>query len=239
VASDRRRSNESGCGDRPRPVKILLIDDHALIREAMRGLIGHLKRDACLLEAANCAQAMRFMEESADIELVLLDLTLPDRDGFSMLTALRESYPSTAVVVLSASNDRRDVLRALEIGAIGYIPKTTSYEVMLGALELVFSGGIYIPPEILRGDSMPKDGDSEQARLSLCEFGLTERQTEVLALLGQGKSNKAIARILGLAEPTVKNHITAVLKALNVTSRTEAVVAMEKLRLKLQREAVQ
>jgi DNA-binding NarL/FixJ family response regulator len=131
------------------------------------------------------------------------------------------------------------VLRALEIGAVGYIPKTTCYQVMLGALELVFSGGIYIPAEILRRNLIPNEECSEDVRLSPSDLGLTERQTEVLALLREGKSNKAIARILGLAETTVKNHITAVLKALNVTSRTEAVVAIEKSGLKLSREPVQ
>jgi DNA-binding NarL/FixJ family response regulator len=240
VALGDEHSNEPAqCRDRPQPVKILIIDDHALIREAMHGVIGQLKRDACLLDAANCAQARRLVEEHADIDLILLDLTLPDQDGFSMLAELRESRPAMAVVVLSGSNERHDVLRALEVGAVGYIPKSTSHEVMLGALELVFSGGTYIPPEILRGHSMAKERGGEEDRLSPSELGLTERQAQVLALLREGKSNKAIARILGLAEPTVKNHITAVLKALNVTSRTEAVVATERLRLKLPRRSEQ
>jgi len=212
-------------------MKVLVIDDHALIREALRSLIGRLKWDACLLDAANCAQAMRLLEEHADINLILLDLTLPDRDGFSMLAELREYHPTMAVVVLSGSIEQHDVNRALELGAVGYIPKTTSHDVMLSALKLIFAGGIYIPPEILDRELSPTDGDT--ALHSPTALGLTERQTEVLALLAQGKCNKAIGRTLGLAEPTIKNHVTAIFKALKVTRRTEAIIAIQKLRLKL------
>jgi DNA-binding NarL/FixJ family response regulator len=214
-------------------MKVLVIDNHALIREASRGLIGKLGRDAVLLDASNCAQAIRVLEQHPDLDLILLDLTLPDRDGFSMLAELREYHPATAVVVLSGSKARHDVNRALELGAVGYIPKTTSYDVMLSALELVFAGGIYIPPEILNHEPC-SNGEDKDIR-SLFALGLTKRQAEVLELLAQGKSNKTIARTLGLAMPTVKNHITAILKALKVASRTEAVIAIQKLRLKFPR----
>jgi DNA-binding NarL/FixJ family response regulator len=213
-------------------VKVLVIDDHALIREALRGLIGKLGRDAVLLDASNCAQAIRVLEQHPDLDFILLDLTLPDRDGFSMLAELRECYPTTAVVVLSGSNERHDVNRALTLGALGYIPKITSQDVMLSALELVFAGGIYIPPEILKHGPCPNGKDTD-IRWPVA-LGLTKRQAETLELLAQGKSNK-VARTLGAAEPTVKNHITAILKALKVTSRTEAVIAIQKLRLKLPR----
>jgi DNA-binding NarL/FixJ family response regulator len=212
-------------------VKTLVIDDHTLIREALRGLFGQLNPDTVLLEASDCAEAMCLVEQHPDLDLILLDLTLPDRDGFSMLAELREYHPTTAVVVLSGSNERHDVNRALELGAVGYIPKTTSHDVMLSALKLIFAGGIYIPPEILDRELSPTDGDT--ALHSPTALGLTERQTEVLALLAQGKCNKAIGRTLGLAEPTIKNHVTAIFKALKVTRRTEAIIAIQKLRLKL------
>jgi DNA-binding NarL/FixJ family response regulator len=214
-------------------VKTLVIDDHTLIREALRGLLGHLNPDTVLLEASDCAEAMCLVEQHPDLDLILLDLTLPDRNGFSMLAELREYHPTTAVVVLSGLNEGHYVNKALELGAVGYIPKTTPYQVMLGALKLVFAGGIYIPPEILARELSPIDGD--MALRSPSELGLTERQTEVLALLAQGKRNKTIGRMLGLAEPTIKNHITAILKALKVTCRTEALIAIRKLRLKLPR----
>jgi DNA-binding NarL/FixJ family response regulator len=156
-----------------------------------------------------------------------------------MLAELRDRYPAVAVAVLSGSTDRSDVIRALDLGALGYIPKTARREVMLGALRLVFSGSMYIPPEILGREELsskycaPTQPAIDLARVSPDELGLTERQIEVLTLLRQGKSNKAIARMLNLAEPTVKNHVTAILKAFKVTSRTEAVIAVDKMRLKL------
>jgi DNA-binding NarL/FixJ family response regulator len=214
-------------------VKILVIDDHVLIRHALRAVLAQLKREAVTLEAFDCTQAMRLLEKNSDIDLILLDLTAPDGDGFSALATLRERCPQTDVVCLAASSDMRDVMRALELGAVGYIPKSTPCEVILSAIELVFAGGIYIPPDILRHEPASNDTIGDASETCPFQLGLTQRQTEVLALLRQGKSNKAIARVLGLAEPTVKNHVTAVLKALNVASRTEAVVAVEKRRLKL------
>jgi DNA-binding NarL/FixJ family response regulator len=211
-------------------MKILAIDDHVLIREALRGVIKELDDDALILEASNCCQSMQLIEQHPDLDLVLLDLNLPDRDGFSMLAEVRERYPAIAVVVLSASNGHRDVTRALALGALGYIPKTTEREVLLSALRLVFSGGIFIPTEILhRNEPSPqypvlRSSAAESARVSAADLGLTERQIDVLTILMQGKSNKSIGRILNLAEPTVKNHVTAILKVLKVSSRTEAVI---------------
>jgi DNA-binding NarL/FixJ family response regulator len=202
-------------------MKILVVDDHALIREALRGLFRDLKPDAMLLEAADAAGAMALLAEQPDIALVLLDLSLPDRDGRELLAELRARYPGISVVVLSGFADRANVVQALDHGAVGFIPKSAGREVMTSALNLVFSGGVYIPPEIL--DSGTPNAVRPQA--SPADLGLTERQVDVLALMMQGKSNKAICRLLALAEPTVKNHVTAILKTLGVSNRTEAVLA--------------
>jgi DNA-binding NarL/FixJ family response regulator len=210
-------------------MKVLVVDDHALIRDALRGVLKELKDDATVVEAAESRQALRLTHENPDLGLVLLDLNLPDRSGFEVLAELRGRYPAISVVVLSALNDRDSVARALELGATGFIPKSASREVMLSALRLVFSGGVYIPPEIL-GSREPSGKRSQLAAGgrpgSPRELGLTDRQVEILALMMQGKSNKAICRSLDLAEPTVKNHVTAILKALKVTNRTEAVIAV-------------
>ena len=130
-------------------VEILVVDDHALIREALRGVLKELKGEAIVLVASSCNQAMQVIAEHPNLDLILLDLNLPDRDGFSMLTELGERYPAISVVVLSAQQDRGSVLKALDLGALGFIPKSGQREVMLKALELVFAGGVYIPPEIL------------------------------------------------------------------------------------------
>jgi DNA-binding NarL/FixJ family response regulator len=221
-------------------MKILVVDDHVLIREALRGVLKELKGDVVILEASTGGEAMRFIANNADLKLILLDLNLPDRDGYSVLDELSETHPEIPVVVLSGRQDSDSVAKALDHGAVGFIPKSGERAVMLGALQLVFAGGIYIPPEILKAKpsgAATKASDaaakpSEAAAMppaSPAELALTERQLDVLALIMQGKSNKAICRVLNLAEPTVKNHVTAILKALNSTNRTEVVIAVNKM----------
>jgi DNA-binding NarL/FixJ family response regulator len=220
-------------------VKILVVDDHPLIRSAMRDVLKEVKGDATVLEASSYSQAMQVIAEHPDLELILLDLNLPDRDGFSVLTELGERDPPIPVVVLSAQQDRDSVARALDLGALGFIPKSGQLEVMVKALELVRAGGVYIPPEIRARDRpLARQPDEKQPAanrpsVSPADLGLTDRQVEVLSLMMQGKSNKAICRILNLAEPTVKNHVTAILKALKVSNRTEAVIAVGELGWKL------
>ena len=204
-------------------MKILIVDDHVLIREALRGVLRELKSDAAFFDAPDARKAASQLNENPDTELVLLDLNLPDRSGLDLLAELRQRYPSVSVVVLSASDDRNSVAKALDLGALGFIPKAAPREVMLSAFNLIFAGGIYVPPEILaRPASRPAPTAS---RASAASLGLTERQMDVLVLMMLGKSNKAICRALDLAEPTVKNHVTAILKALKASNRTEAVIA--------------
>jgi len=214
-------------------MKVLVIDDHALIRDALRRVLKELRRDAAVLEASSAAEALEIIAKHADIGLILLDLNLPDRDGFSLLAELRASHPTVSVVVLSALQDRANVVRALEAGALGYIPKSAKRKVMLSALELVFAGGIYIPPEIMGRDlastSLPSQPHRPRPQMSPSDLGLSERHIEVLALLMKGNNNKVIGRTLNLAEPTVKNHVTAILRALKVTNRTEAVIAANEM----------
>ena len=217
-------------------MKVLVVDDHVLIREALRGLLAELIGSATIVEAPDSRQAMQRVAEHADLDLILLDPNLPDRSGFDVLAELRERYPAISVVMLSASSDRDDITRALELGALGFIPKSASREVMLSAFKLILSGGIYVPPEILsRSQPAPAAPAPSGRPPSAAELGLTQRQMDVLALMMQGKSNKAICRTLDLAEPTVKNHVTAILKALKATNRTEAVIAAGALGLAPQR----
>lgn len=221
-------------------MKFLVVDDHELIREAMRGALKQLDSNAAILEAADSRQAMPLIEENNDLDLILLDLNLPDRDGFSVLVELRKSYPSVAVVVMSAQQDHDSVVKALNLGALGFIPKSATRKVILGALQLVMSGGIYIPPQALPSEQPPLTptlARTSQAKpetggdkVSPADLGLTGRQIDVLALIMQGKSNKAICRVLDLSEPTVKSHVSAILRALNVSNRTEIVVAVNALK---------
>ena len=221
-----------------RATKILVVDQHFLIREALRSVLKQLKDDATILEAVAASQAMQIVAEHTDIGFVLLELDLPDRDGFSVLRELRERHPGISVVVFSARRDRDSVARALGLGALGFIPKSEERKVLLSALELVFAGGVYIPPEILMRDessvSRPNaacgfGNGTRPTETRPADLGLSGRQLDVLRLMMQGKTNKGICRALNLAEPTVKNHVTAILKALKVTNRTEAVIAVSEL----------
>jgi len=132
-------------------MKFLVVDDHELIREAMRGALAELEGDATILEASDSRETMRLIEEHPDVDLILLDLNLPDRDGLTVLSELRKSHPAISVVVMSARQDRDSVVKALNQGALGFIPKSVTRKVILGAVQLVISGGVYIPPQALPG----------------------------------------------------------------------------------------
>ena len=219
-------------------MKILVVDDHPLIREAMRTVLKQLDSSMQVLEAGNCDDALAIAASEAELSLVLLDLRLPGTSGLDGLATLRERHPALPVVVLSASEDRNEVMRAIDLGAMGFIPKTQPSRVMIGALKLVLSGGVYLPPEIMSQTAAASGVAQDEAPYRAtpptpAELGLTPRQTDVLALLVQGKPNKIICRELNLAEGTVKIHVAAILKALGVMNRTQAVVVVSQLGMKL------
>src|ERR1700736_399079 len=171
-------------------MKFLLVDDHALIREALRGVLKELDEGAMIFEASRWGEAARLLAEHSDLALVLLDLGLPDRDGFAALEEARAHHPKIPIVILSASCARDYVVKALDLGAVGFIPKSGEREVMLSALRLIFSGGVYIPPEILsRTETSARTGPSTAsggrpegpAGKSPADLGLTARQVDVLA----------------------------------------------------------
>ena len=172
-------------------MKILVVDDHPLIREALRDVLKKVEGDATVLEASSCSQAMQVIAEHPDLELILLDLNLPDRDGFSVLTELGERKPPIPVVVLSAQQDRDSIERALDLGALGFITKSGQLEVMVKALEIVFAGSVYITPEIrARDQPLARQPDAKQPAANLpsvspADLGLTDRQVEVLSLMMQ------------------------------------------------------
>jgi DNA-binding NarL/FixJ family response regulator len=198
------------------PLKVLVVDDHCLVREALCDLLKELNSGAIVMEAADGHQAMLLAAEQDNIGLVLLGMNLPDRDGFTVFSRIRAHLPMASVVVLLDKPDRATVVKALNLGARGVIPKSEKRQILIHALQLVFAGGIYIPREFL----IREEPESKPSNINL-----TDRQLDVLVLMMQGKCNKAICRDLQLAIPTVKNHVTAILKALNVSNRTEAVIA--------------
>jgi DNA-binding NarL/FixJ family response regulator len=200
-------------------LKVLVIDDHPLILEAMAHLLQRLAGGVEVDSAADCEQGLAQAARGAEPDLVLLDMQLPGLSGLAAVRAWRTRFPLVPVVVLSGEQRRQAVLDALAAGAAGFVPKATSNEVLLGALRIVLDGGRYLPPLLLEPETTPRADDPLQA------LGLTVRQADVLRLLARGAPNKVIGRELGLAERTVKAHVTAVLRALKVSSRTQVAIA--------------
>jgi DNA-binding NarL/FixJ family response regulator len=212
-------------------MKILLVDDHPLLRGGMRFLLRSLDAELEMDEASNCSQALELVAERS-YDLVLLDLNMPGLNGLDALAAVRDAAPGTPLVVLSAESDPGVVRAAIEGGAMGFIPKSSTSEVLIQALRLVLAQGVYLPPLVLDAKhaapapAMPRSGSTVLP-------GLTPRQMEVLRCVIRGKQNKAIARELELSEGTVKAHLSAVYQALGAHSRTEAVYAAANLGLRL------
>lgn len=216
-------------------MRILLVDDHALFREGMSHVLKNMPEAPEVIEAGSADEGLFLAQEKKPLDLVLLDLHLPETDGFTVLARLHHSYADLSVIVLSASEDFLDAKKSLDLGAMGYIPKSATSQIMLGAIRLVLSGGIYLPPLLLSqwhnstkapllGPQQPKEGTADSE-------SITARQHDVLRLLAVGKSNKEIARDLGMAEGTVKIHITAIFRALAVVNRTQAVLTAKKMGL--------
>ena len=210
-------------------MKILIVDDHPLIQEALQHVLAALDPALELIQAQDASEAHAALSREPDIDLILLDLALPDSDGFELLGDLRREWPGMPVLVLSATHDRSTVEHALDLGAMGFIPKTANTRVLLEALRLVLSGGVYLPSESGRANG----GIRPRAVTRPDELGLTLRQADVLKLLVQGKPNKLICRDLRLSEGTVKVHVSAILRALNVRTRTQVVIELARRGVRL------
>jgi len=215
-------------------MRILLVDDHTLFREALLHVLRQFDDAAVVLEAATAKEAIRLAAHYHDLDLILLDLGLPGLDGLCAMPELHETSPTVPLVILSASEEVPDVRRALAGGAMGYIPKSSSSRQMITALRLVLAGEVYVPPNLLAALEGLQTAALEglqtapvQAAVVADEAGvsgLTPRQIEVLRLMAQGLSNKAICKRLDVAEGTVKLHVAAVMRALGACNRTQAVI---------------
>jgi DNA-binding NarL/FixJ family response regulator len=233
-------------------MKILLIDDHPLILSAFQALIERVEEGSQLIGAERADEARALLECHPDFDLILMDLMLVDVDGFELLAELRRDHPTIPVMVVSASDRGDDMQRALHDGAMGFVPKRASNDLLAEALKLVMAGGVYVPPTLEQGiaeppgpllslDSrsavvdglsdapLPPDPAASAAVPNFDSLGLTRRQREVLVMLLEGKSNKVIAREMDLSVETVKDHVAAVLRGLGVHSRTQAVLAVAHL----------
>jgi DNA-binding NarL/FixJ family response regulator len=210
-------------------VRILIIDDHALFRQGLKFLLRDLDAKLEVAEAADCAQAVAMAGEAFNV--VLLDLHMPGTAGLEALDAVRQAFESSRIVVLSGEEDPRQVRRAIDAGAAGFIPKSSTPEVLLSALRLVLADGVYLPAVALKGIA-GADGHPEVSADRIGD-SLSERQIDVLRKAVQGKANKVIARELSISEGTVKAHLSAAFRALGVHNRTEAVYAAARSGLQL------
>lgn len=214
-------------------MKILIADDHRLVIEAVKAKLSELADGIEFCLALSVDELLACLSE--DIDLAVIDLNMPGADGYSHIDEVRRRMPSIPVIVLSGYEDPAMMRAALERGALGFIPKAYSPDVMLSAVRLVLAGGVYVPPMMLSAMPAgiavvpPAARSAAAPTLENLRSVLTERQVEVLRLLSQGKPNKLIGRSLGISEGTVKIHLAAIFRALNVRNRTEAVVAAQTL----------
>jgi len=211
-------------------MRILIVDDHGVVREGLAALLRQAAADTLVLQAKDGAEALDVAESTSDIDAVLLDLSMAGLSGMPALVEFGKRHPDLPVIVLSSSEDPEDVRRALAAGALGYVPKSASPKTLLSALQLVLQGNVYVPPLMLDEAGVPADGARSLRALS-APPRLTDRQIDVLKLLGNGLSNKEIANQLGLSEKTVKVHVTGIFKALNVVNRTQAASAARQAQL--------
>lgn len=220
-------------------VRVLIVDDHPLVRGGVVGQLAEAGEPPGVEQAGCLADALRVLATTSRVDLVLLDLDLPDTVGTSGVETIRQRFPRVPVMVLSAAHDRATIDRCLRAGASGFLSKTASGERLGTAVRAVAGGGIYVPRDAEGAAArtpwaVPSSVPAVGARAtSLRDLGLTDRQSDVLRLILRGLPNKLIGRQLQLAEGTVKVHVSAVLRALNARNRTQAVLAVNRLGLKL------
>ncbi|MEY4592731.1 MAG: hypothetical protein RIR18_1626 [Pseudomonadota bacterium] len=223
-------------------IRVLVVDDHAFLRESLAIQLSKLDRPVDLVSAADAESALEIVRECRGIDLVLLDLALPDMDGFACLAAIKKTKPNCHVAILSAYDDNATICRAKAGGASGFISKRLTSEELLNAISRITEGQEYwTEPQLadsfgaaeIHRISPPIKGNGLKARA----YGLTERQIDLLNLLSSGSTNKEIGERLGIGEGTVKSHFNAIFKALGVSSRAQALAAIEHYKIRVKTNA--
>src|SRR5580698_5140560 len=208
-------------------MKYLIVDDHAVLRNGLKALLRQAETDPLVVEASDGAEGLRLAGLHRDLDAVFLDLEMPGISGMSAIEEFGKQYPDLPVIVLSSSEDPREVRRALAAGALGYVPKSASSETLLAAVGFVLQGNVYVPPLMLK-EPLPSASDVKTASAPEAAARLTDRQLDVLRQLERGLSNKEIALNLDLSEKTVKVHVTSIFRAFKVVNRTQAAIMARK-----------
>ena len=204
---------------------LVIADDHPLFRDALRQAVASVVASAKIDDAGSFEELTALLEQDSDVDLILLDLTMPGISGFSGLIYLRAQYPAIPVVIVSASDDVGTIRRSLDFGASGFIPKRFGVETLRDAILKVMDGDVWVPPDI----DLTSAADPDMTRLRDRLVTLTPQQVRVLMMLSEGLLNKQIAYELGVSEATIKAHVSAILQKLGVESRTQAVIAAAKI----------
>ncbi|MEQ1403810.1 response regulator transcription factor [Neorhizobium sp. Rsf11] len=208
---------------------IIIADDHPLFRGALSQAVKGIAEELVIIEAGDFEVARLAAEKTPDVDLMLLDLAMPGVSGFSGLMSLRAEFPSLPIVIVSASDDGATIRRALELGASGFISKSSGLDDIRAGIQAVLDGDIWVP----KGDFTAPEEDPGLAELIDRLKTLTPQQSRVLSMLGEGLLNKQIAYELGVSEATIKAHVSAILLKLNVDSRTQAVIKLSKINMAL------
>src|SRR3979490_1228958 len=204
---------------------LVIADDHPLFRDALRQAVASVVKSAKVDEAGTWEELAALLEQDSDVDLILLDLTMPGISGFSGLIYLRAQYPAIPVVIVSASDDGATIRRSLDFGASGFIPKRFGVETLRDAIMKVMEGDVWVPPDT----DLTSASDPDMTRLRDRLVTLTPHQVGGLRMLSEGLLNKQIAYELGVSEATIKAHVSAILQKLGVESRTQAAIAAGKL----------
>ena len=207
-------------------MNILLIDDHTLFRTGIATMLRNLEPETVVEGYSSCELAVNQTDNPDDIDLVLLDYHIPPTEAPENIRVVRAAYPNAKLVLISGEEDAQKIVQAIDDGASGFIPKSSEPQVLIAALRLVLSGGVYLPELVLRAQSA---AIRTAAKNTTAMDKLTKRQQEVLAGAVDGKSNKVIARELGLSEGTIKAHLSSAYRALGVQRRSEAVIIASQL----------
>jgi DNA-binding NarL/FixJ family response regulator len=205
--------------------RIIIADDHPLFRDALRQAVASVMVGARIDQAGAFDELTSLLEQDSDVDMVLLDLSMPGISGFSGLIYLRAQYPAIPVVIVSASDDGSTIRRSLDFGASGFIPKRFGVETVRDAIVRVMDGDVWVPPDTDLSSTI----DPDMTRLRDRLVTLTPQQVRVLMMLSEGLLNKQIAYELGVSEATIKAHVSAILQKLGVESRTQAVIAAAKI----------
>lgn len=208
-------------------MKVLITDEQSLFRDGLSLRLKQINQDISIIQSSNLAEMQKILSNDSDIDILIMDIDLAELNAAEIINKIKSIAPSTKIVAISSSEDTRNIKKILSLGVKGYIPKRSDSNILSGALKLILDGGTYIPTAMLDNGI----DYSAYSSTSPLKKNLTNRQSQVLDLIAQGKSNKQIAYDMGVSEATVKLHINALLRSLKVNNRTQAVITAQKMGL--------